>query len=133
MKFNTPAQALNKAYRKQRVSRSEIESFKENLRKLFNRISTDESEEHIKNIVADFLKETYYRDTNEINTKGAIDLAIYNGKTSSERSGSCSKRNTLEQGRDGFQTESQRKALQELMLYYLREAIDKETMRLSTW
>lgn len=126
MKFNTPAQALNKAYRKQRVSRSEIESFKENLRKLFNRISTDESEEHIKNIVADFLKETYYRDTNEINTKGAIDLAIYNGKTSSETVGVVFE---TKHPSNKVEMVSKRnpnaKALQELMLYYLREAIDK--------
>ena len=53
-------QALNKGYLKQSVTRDEINAFKANLVSMFARIDEDESEENLKNIVSDFLKETYY-------------------------------------------------------------------------
>jgi hypothetical protein len=54
---------------------------------MFERIRTDEHEEHLKNIVSDFLKDTWYKQTNEINTSGRADLAIHNGTTSSSSVG----------------------------------------------
>ena len=42
--------SLNKAYFKQSIKRSEIELFKENLKKLYEKINEKESEEHLKNI-----------------------------------------------------------------------------------
>ena len=53
----SPARSLNKAYLKQSVKREQIELFKTNLARLFDRIRNDETEEHLKNIVADFLKD----------------------------------------------------------------------------
>jgi len=43
-----PNKALNKAYLKEKVSRSNIELFKKNLQQLLSRISEQESEEHLK-------------------------------------------------------------------------------------
>jgi hypothetical protein len=54
---------------KQKPLRSEINVFKSNLINLLDKISLiekrpkDESEEHLKNDLRDFLRETYYRDT----------------------------------------------------------------------
>ncbi|HEY3309046.1 MAG TPA: hypothetical protein VGJ93_11380 [Desulfuromonadaceae bacterium] len=78
----TPVKSLNKAYLKQSLKREQVELFKANLARMFERICTDEHEEHLKNIVSDFLKDTWYKTTNEINTSGRADLAIHNGTTS---------------------------------------------------
>ena len=51
--------ALNQAYFKQSLKRDDIELFKRNFKRLFERINETESEEHNKNIVSDFLKDTY--------------------------------------------------------------------------
>jgi adenine-specific DNA-methyltransferase len=58
-----PSKALNKAYFKQSLKREQIETFKTQLVRLFERINEKESEEHLKNIVSDFLKDTYYKCT----------------------------------------------------------------------
>ena len=58
-----PSKALNKAYFKQSLKREQIETFKTQLVRLFERINEKESEEHLKNIVSDFLKDSYYKCT----------------------------------------------------------------------
>ena len=72
--------ALNKAYLKEKVGRVEIELFKKNFGIMLSRINEAESEEHGKNIVADFLKDTWYKEQYEINTKDRKDLVIHTGK-----------------------------------------------------
>jgi len=79
-----PNKILNKAYFKQSLNRDDIELFKKSLIRLFARINDSESEEHNKNIVSDFLKDTFYKTDYEINTAGRKDLVIHLGKTSSE-------------------------------------------------
>ena len=79
-----PAASLNKAFRKTSLKRDQIELFKENLKRLFDRINELESEEHLKNIVSDFLKDTWYKNLYEINTKGRADHVIHNGLTEEE-------------------------------------------------
>lgn len=113
--------ALNKAYFKQNLKRAEIDIFKNSLKKLFSRINENESEEHLKNVIADFLKETWYNGRFEINTHNRIDLAIHNGKSSKDTVGvileakrpSSPERMTLEN--------LNCKALHELILYYFEE------------
>ena len=77
-KIFNPRQALNKAYLKLKINRSEIESFKKNLILLLDSANIKESEEFHKNLVSDFLKDTYYKQTNSINTKDRNDLVIHN-------------------------------------------------------
>ncbi len=73
-----PRQALNKAFLKLKPNRNEIELFKNNLIRLLDRINEAESEEFHKNLVSDFLKNTYYSPNHFINTKGRNDLVIHN-------------------------------------------------------
>ena len=125
MKILTPVKSFNKAFQKQRITREQINQFKVNLQKLFGRVNEHESEEHLKNIVADFLKETYYNDLHYINTKDRTDLVIHNGKSPSDSVGII-----IEAKKPGNKTEMVSKnnpnvkALHELVLYYLRERID---------
>jgi len=113
--------SLNKAYFKQSIKRSEIELFKENLKKLYEKINEKESEEHLKNIISDLLKETWYNTRFEINTKDRIDLAIYNGKTSKDSVGIIIEvKKPLSPERLTLESLNC-KALHELILYYFDE------------
>jgi hypothetical protein len=47
-------------------------------------INESESEEHHKNLLSDFLKDSYYKQIRYINTKGRNDLVIHKGFPSSE-------------------------------------------------
>lgn len=123
----TPKKAL-KAFLKQKPLRSEIDSFKSNLIALLDKISViekrpkDESEEHLKNDLRDFLRDTYYRDTNAINTKDKKDLVIHLDKTTNSEVGVIieAKRPT-NIGEMVTESNPNKKALHELILYYLDE------------
>ena len=75
-----PKKVLNKAYLKVNPSRADIERFKANLITLLDRTNDVESEEFHKNLISDFLKDTYYKQNHFINTKGRNDLVIHNGQ-----------------------------------------------------
>ena len=91
--IQSPKRALNKAFLKQRPLRSDIDLFKKNLKLLLDKGSIsenrpkDEAEEHLKNDLRDFLRDTYYKETNAINTKDKQDLAIHIGKTTASNVG----------------------------------------------
>jgi adenine-specific DNA-methyltransferase len=113
-------QALNKAYLKEKVTRANIELFKKNLVEFLNGINEKESEEYVKNLVTKFLYDTYYNGKNQINTKGRIDLAIYEDKKpvvilEAKKPGSMDMVTT---------SDINKKATHELILYYLQERVD---------
>ncbi len=116
--------ALNQAYFKQSLKRNDIELFKSNLEQLFKRINESETEEHNKNIVSDFLKNTFYKNKYEINTSGQKDLVIHKGNTSQtpvsviiETKSPANKSEMI-----GFDKPNA-KALHETIHYYLNERI----------
>ncbi len=119
-----PRKALNKAYLKLKPDREKIDLFKANLIQLLDRIDDSESEEFHKNLISDFLKNTYYKDDYFINTKERADLVIHNGKNRASTVGVIieTKRptNKWEIITPG---EINAKAFHELLLYYLRERI----------
>lgn len=123
----TPAKSLNKAYLKQSLKRDQVELFKANLARLFDRVNEKESEENLKNIVSDFLKDTWYKNGYEINTKERADLVIHNGKSAADPVGVI-----VEVKRPGNRTEMvspdrpNTKALHELLHYYLQERYLKD-------
>lgn len=125
--IKTPKQSLNKAFLKLRPLRSEIDHFKENLTKLLGKIDEIEREENQKNHIRDFLRDTYYKETHEINTKDTKDLVIHIGKTNKDKVGVI-----LEAKRPSNRAEMitvgkpNAKAFQELVLYYLRERIEEK-------
>ena len=125
----TPKKAL-KAFLKQKPLRSEIDAFKTNLILLLDKISvienrpTDESEEHLKNDLRDFLRDTYYRDTNAINTKDKKDLVIHLGKSTDSEVGVIIEAKRPNNINEMVQPDNaNKKALHELILYYLDERI----------
>ena len=83
----SPRQALNKAFLRVKPNRSQVEKFQTHLRQLLGSINETESEEFHKNLLADFLKHSYYSPQHFINTKGRNDLVIHNGKESRDSVG----------------------------------------------
>ena len=133
MKLNiqTPKQSLNKAFLKQPVNRDEIDLFKTNLQILLDKINPNESEEHHKNFVRDFLKSSFYKADYEINTKGRQDLVIHSGKTAQEKVGVILEAKKPANKADMISADNpNRKALHELILYYLNERNEADNFEL---
>ncbi len=126
-----PRQALNKAFLKVKPNRADMEGFKAALATLFDSVNPAESEEFHKNLLSDLLKHTGFAPDRFINTKGRNDLVIHNGSDAKTPVGVIlevkSPANTAEMPtRDRLNT----KALQELLLYYLRERITHHNLEL---
>ncbi|GBE74154.1 putative type IIS restriction/modification enzyme [Microcystis aeruginosa NIES-87] len=127
----SPRQALNKAFLRVKPSRSQVEKFQTHLEQLLGSINETESEEFHKNLLADFLKHSYYSPQHFINTKGRNDLVIHNGKESRDSVGVI-----LEVKKPSNKSEMLRrdklncKALQELLLYFLRERITEKNLEI---
>jgi len=131
IKILKPRKAINKAFLKIKPNRTEIESFKTNLIELLDRTNDTESEEFHKNLVSDFLKDTYYKNNHFINTKGRNDLVIHNGNKAKSTVGVI-----IEAKKPTNKTEMLTKerinvkAFQELVLYYLRERITHKNLEI---
>jgi len=127
-----PKRSLNKAYLKEKVSRSNIELLKKNLATLLSKINEHESEEHHKNLITEFLKDTWYKDLNEINTKGRSDLVIHTGKTSKDPVGVIIETKKPSNKSEMIsEAKPNTKAMHELVLYYLRERIDHANINIT--
>ncbi len=123
-KILNPRQSLNKAFLKLRPNRLEIEKFKTNLKRLLSKIDEIESEENQKNHVRDFLRDSYYLEKYEINTKDRNDLVIHNGKDSKTAVGVIIEAKRPTNKSEMLTKENiNAKAMQELVLYFLRERI----------
>ncbi|WP_291074773.1 DUF7149 domain-containing protein [Empedobacter sp. UBA5987] len=128
MKNVTIVKALNPAYRQFKPIRKDVDNFKSELLACLESIeisdSRNESEEHLKEPIKRFLTNTFYY-KNLINTKDRIDLAIYLDNTAKSDVGVI-----IEAKRPSNKAEFiseaniNKKALQEVLLYYLRERID---------
>lgn len=126
-----PRKSLNKAFLKVKPKRSDIESFKTNLIQLIEQTNDTESEEFHKNLVSDFLKKTYYDPAHYINTKGRNDLVIHNGKDAKSTVGVIVEAKKPTNKTEMLTVESlNKKAFQELVLYYLRERITQKNLEI---
>jgi len=134
--IQTPKKAI-KAYLKQKPLRSEMDAFKANLIGLLSKISLiengpkDESEEHLKNNLRDFLRDTFYKNTNAINTKDKKDLVIHLGKTTDSAVGVIIEAKRPSNVYEMIKLDNpNKKALHELIFYYLNERIKENNNQL---
>jgi len=124
-----PKKALNKAFLKVKPNRTEIDGFKTHLIALLDRTNDTESEEFHKNLVSDFLKDTYYKQNHFINTKGRNDLVIHNGPNANTTVGVILEAKKPTNKGEMLSTDNiNKKAFQELVLYYLRERITQKNL-----
>jgi hypothetical protein len=127
-----PQKVLNQAFRKERITQSEIDTFKKNLKILFEALDAQpkEQEEHYKNIVTAFLKDTFYKADYQINTKQNLDLVIRMGKKNKDNVAvifETKKPNSLEMISN---TRPNVKALHQLIFYYLQERIEDKNIEI---
>ena len=123
-------QALNPAYRKLKPNRKEVNSFIKALKACLQAVEisdqNNESEEHIKSHLQSFFKSTFYNE-HYINTKDRIDLAIYLGNSAKSNIGVLLEAKRLSNKAEFPSPQNfNKKAVQELLLYYLRERIDQQ-------
>ncbi|HEX2921442.1 MAG TPA: Eco57I restriction-modification methylase domain-containing protein, partial [Bacteroidales bacterium] len=124
LNLQLPRESLNKAYLKTRPNRSQIETFKKKILNLIDNINNQEGEEHNKNIVSEFLKNTWYSPNHYINTKERADLVIHTGKDAASPVGVLFEVKKPENRHEmPSKSDLNSKAFNELVLYYLRERI----------
>ena len=124
-----PRQSLNKSFLKLKPNRNEIENFKQEFINLLEGNNENESEEFQKNLISTFLKKIGFEPQYYINTKGRNDLVIHNDKVHSSPVGVIIE--TKQSGNNGEMISTRKlnsKALQELLLYYLRERITHKNL-----
>ena len=125
--MNNIVNSLNKAFLKLKPSRSEINNFKTNLKRLFTLIDDKESEEYNKNLISDFLKDTYYQQAYFMNTKERKDLVIRNGALPNDTAGVIIETKKFSNKSEMITCENlNAKALQELVWYFLGERISQK-------
>ncbi len=126
-----PKQAINPAFLKLKSNRSDIDLFKLQLTQLLEHVDEQESEEFHKNLIIEFLQETYYAPNYFINTKGRNDLVIHNGNKANSTVGIIIELKRPINKAEMLQCDDiNKKALQELVLYYLRERISANNLEI---
>lgn len=124
LKQLTVKQSLNKAYRLIKPERADIEKFKSNFKTLLGHIDQTESEENMKGHVMDFLKNTWYNPSYHVATKGRTDFVIHTGKDARHPAGVLFETKKPSSYEMITTTDLNRKAMHEIILYYLRERIE---------
>ncbi len=124
-KILNPTQAIAKVLLRQSSQMDEVQTFRAAMRELLSHIDSEESEEFNKNLVVEFLNKSLYRDRiYMVNTYQRTDLAIYTNRGTKEEHPVV----LFEfkgPGRPDMVTvdDLKRKALYELILYYIREEV----------
>ena len=127
----TIAKSLNKAYRQVPVDRPVFDGFKAQLRNYYEQISVINTEEKLKGDLMDFLKLTFYGQSYKVSPNGDIDCAIHLGGNIEAPVGVIIEvKKPTNVGEMITREDLNRKALQELLLYYLRERHTNKNIQL---
>ena len=131
LQLHCPAESLNKAYLKQCLSREQIDVFKTELKKAFNHIDEKQDEEYHKNIIADLFKTVYCKDKYLVNVNKKDDLVFRLGNSPKDAVGVLLEFKKPTEKRDMVSANNANvKALQELVLYYLRQTVDNQNFEI---
>jgi type II restriction/modification system DNA methylase subunit YeeA len=125
----TIQESLSVSYQIEKIGETEFNLFKKNLVEYLSKINPAEHEENAKYPVRDFLRDTFFKDKNEINTKGRIDFAIYEGDQPVV---------IIETKRASIKTDPDMvragnlnaKAMYQLVLYFLEERIQHKNINI---
>ena len=125
------AKSLNKAYRHISIDKASFDLFKGQLSTLFEQIASVDTEEKVKGDLMDFLKFTFYRQNYKVSPNGKIDAAIHLGSGIDAPVGVIFEAKMPSNVSEMVTRENlNRKALQEILLYYLRERVEKKNIQL---
>ena len=122
---------LNKQILRQKPTSEQFSTFLEALRNLQDSLTADEGEEHNKTYIRDFLRDAFYKDTNLVNTAGSIDCAIYQTKElNSPIEVIIEAKSPSNHSEFPTQHNLNCKAMQELVLYFMRERFQEKNITL---
>ena len=128
----TISQTLDKVYRQLSVEKRPIfAAFKSHLQTFYNHISLIDTEEKVKGDFMDFLKMTFYGQEHKVSPNGRIDCAIHLGNNIDAPVGVIFEVKMPSNTNEMITCDNlNKKALQELLLYYLRERVEKKNFQL---
>ena len=122
---------LNKQLLRNKPTYEQFSIFLEALLNLQNSILPNESEEHNKNYILEFLRNAFYGQSNLVNTAGSIDGAIYQTKdATSPIEVIIEAKAPNNQSEFPSLSNLNCKAMQELVLYFMRERFQNKNITL---
>ncbi len=125
MSHISPNEALNKAYRQIAIETSSYNMFCEALQRLLDKTEDGQREETQKEHLREFLSETFYKQY-YMAPEGDVDLSVHLDRTAKSNIGLLIEVKSTTNKNEMISNEDlNRKALQELLLYYLRERVTK--------
>lgn len=126
MKLETLAQKsyFSNQLKKHTPQQSKFEDFTNELRKLLESVDVKESEGHNETLIKKFLDESFYKKTNHINKKDRKDYVIHSGIDNTSNVDVILEIKKPNSDQMISEEKPNRKALQQLVLYYFRERID---------
>ena len=131
MPEQTIAKSLNKTYRQVSIDKQSFDSFRKQLEIFYRQISTIDTEEKIKGDLMDFLKQAFYGQNYKVSPNGRIDCAIHLGNSIESPIGVIIEVKMPTNASEMITRDNlNKKALQELLLYYLRERVEKKNIQL---
>jgi hypothetical protein len=121
----SPSKSINKAYKQVTIERSSFNNFCSCLGKLFDDINDSQTEETQKTHLQAFFAKTFYENY-YMAPEGDIDLTIHLDKTENSHVGLIIEvKNTTNKNEMVSCNDLNKKALQELLLYYLRQRLTR--------
>lgn len=127
----TIAQSINKAYRKVSIDKKSFDVFKLQLERLYDQISAQDSEAKLKEDLMDFLKYTFYGQSYKVSPHGSIDFAIHLGESVEDPVGVLFEIKMPSNISEMItRSNINKKAMQEMLLYYLRERVGNKNIDL---
>ena len=127
MKIYTPLESLNKLYRKQPIDESEFSVFKDELKELFDNIEDGQVEPNQRKFFTTFMEGIFPKGYLVTHEEDSIDVVLHTGgKTTSPKGVLIELKSTTNKDEMVTKEDINRKALQELLFYYLNERIGKQ-------
>ena len=128
MKIYTPLESINKLYRKQPIDESEFSGFKDALKELFDNIEDGQVEPTQRKFFTTFMEEIFPNSYLVTHEEDSIDVVLHTGeKTTSPKGVLIELKSTTNKDEMVTKEDINRKALQELLFYYLNERKGKQS------
>ena len=120
--FVSPKKAVNAAFYRLPVLQTEMERLKSNFEIYLKSGKADESEEFHKNLIKDFLANTFFTPDYAVNTNGREDLVIFNGNNAASKPAVIIEAKSPTNLTEMFSENNKNcKALQECVYYFMQE------------
>lgn len=120
--FISPKKAVNAAFYRLPVLQTEMERLKSNFEIYLKSGKADESEEFHKNLIKDFLANTFFSPDYAVNTNGREDLVIFNGNNAASKPAVIIEAKSPTNLAEMFSENNRNcKALQECVYYFMQE------------